>query len=180
MRQLLILLLTFLGVSVYGQKTGVDSTIKVVYADKVNRTIGPAFFINGKLAGNSLPVKPNDIDSISIVHGDFQFDSVKYQGQVHIFTKKDYSPKLISLTALKEKYTRLGSKTVVFTIDGTIVNADYNTYLVDENNLFQIFVDKISIDKNVDLGLIRLLTKSEHNNIKSNGIMLRGNEVTRN
>src|SRR5688572_10430915 len=137
MKQLFILALILLNAVVHGQTTRADSTIKVLYADKITGEKKPAFFINGKFVGYSLPIKPGDIDSIRVVKEDGQIDSNKYYGQIHIFTKKNYSPKLISLTALKEKYTILKNKSVVFTIDGNIVNSAYDKYLVDENNLLQ-------------------------------------------
>jgi hypothetical protein len=181
MKQLFILSFILLSSLVHGQTTSADSTIKVRYADNTNSGKQPAYFINGKFAGSSLSVKPDDIDSIRVVKEEFRFENIKYNGQIHIFTKKNYSPKLITLTALKEKYTNLGTKPVVFTIDGSIVNSDYDKYLVDENNLLQIVVDKIIIAKeNPDLGLIKLLTKSEENIKKSKEIILRGNDVTMN
>ena len=164
MKRLFILAFIFLYAVAHGQQTSADSTIKVLYADKTNSEKKPAFFINGKFAGNFLLIKTGDIDSMSIVSGNLQVDSIKYYGQIHLFTKKNYSPKLISLTAVKEKYTNLGNKSVVFTIDGDIINSDYDKYFVDENYLLQIVVDKIIIaTENVDLGLIKLLTKSEEN-----------------
>ena len=181
MKQLFILALILLSGVAHGQTTSEDSTIKVLYAEKLTSEKKPAFFVNGRFVGNSLSIKPGDIDSISVVKEDVQLDSITYYGQIHIFKKKNYAPKLISLTALKEKYTSLGNKSVVFTIDGVIVNSDYDKYLVDENNLLQIIVDKIIIAKeNLDLGLIKLLTKSEENIKKSKEIILRGNEVTMN
>ena len=181
MKQLLMLAFILLCSIVQGQITSADSTIKVLYADNTNSGKKPAFFVNGKFVGNSLPIKPDEIDSVRVIKEDFQFESIKYYGQIHVFTKKGFSPKLISLTALKDKYTNMGGKLVVFTIDGNIINSDYDKYLVDENNLLQIVVDKIVIaSENFDVGLIKLLTKSEENLKKSKEIIIRGNEVTMN
>ena len=70
---------------------------------------------------------------------------------------------------------------MIFTIDGTIINSDYDKYLVDENYLLQIIVDKIFIAKEIiDLGLIKLLTKSQENIRKSKEIRIRGTETTLN
>jgi hypothetical protein len=66
-------------------------------------------------------------------------------------------------------------------IDGDIVNADYDNYVIDENNLLTIIIDKFQNTKErIDLGLIKLLTKSEENIKKRNQIMIRGTEVTMN
>jgi hypothetical protein len=64
-------------------------------------------------------------------------------------------------------------------IDGDIVNADYDNYVIDENNLLTIIVDKFQNAKeSIDFGLIKLLTKSEENIKKRGQIILRGTEVT--
>ena len=107
-----------------------------------------------------------------------QIDSVQYYGQVHIKTKSSCILKLISLTDLKDKYTNLKNKPVVFMIDGNIVNADYDKYIVDESYLLTIIVDKIENTKEkIDLGLIKLLTKSDENIKKSKEIKIRGTDV---
>ena len=181
MKQLFILKLILLSAVVHGQTNSADSTIKVIYADKIADEKKPAFFINGTFVGYSFPININDIDSMNIVKEDFEFDSVKYYGKILISVKANFSPKLISLTALKEKYTVFANKPVIFTIDGTIINSDYDKYLVDENYLLQIIVDKIFIGKeNIDLGLIKLLTKSQENIRKSKEIRIRGTETTLN
>ena len=64
-------------------------------------------------------------------------------------------------------------------IDGIIINADYDNFVVDENNLLKIIVDKLQNAKeSIDLGLIKLLTKSDENLKKANEVILRGTEVT--
>ena len=96
----------------------------------------------------------------------------------YIKTKSSYTLKLISLTDLKNKYTNLKDKSVVFMIDGSIINADYDRCMVDESYLLTIIVDKIENTKEkIDLGLIKLLTKSDENIKKSKEIRIRGTEV---
>ena len=181
MKQLFILTLILLSAVVHGQTTIADSTIKVIYANEITNEKKPAVFINGRFVGHSLSIQPDDINSITIMKEVVEFDSVKYYGKIYITTKDNFSPKLISLTALKEKYTVFANKPVIFTIDGTIINSDYDKYLVDENYLLQIIVDKIFIAKaNIDLGLIKLLTKSQENIRKSKEIRIRGTETTLN
>lgn len=60
-------------------------------------------------------------------------------------------------------------------IDGNLINADYDRYLIDENYVLQIVVDDIQNDKQkIDLGLIKLLTRSEENIKKSKEIRIQG------
>lgn len=106
---------------------------------------------------------------------------IQYYGQIYIKTKSEYNLKLITLTSLKEKYTNLENQPVVFMIDGNIVNGDYDKFVVDENYILQIIIDNIKNEKeNIDLKIVKLLTKSEENIKKSNEIRIRGNEVTLN
>lgn len=179
MKHFLLFVSIFLCAVVYGQTNSKDSAIKVTYADMPNSEQKPAVFINGKFAGNALSsIKPDDIESITVLKQDFQFESNTYKGQILITTKQDYAPKLISLTAIKEKYTNLGNKPVLFSIDGNIINGDYNGYYVDENNILQIIIDKVLVSKeNLDLGHIKLLTKTDENIKKLKEIRIRGNEL---
>jgi hypothetical protein len=157
-----------------------DTSLKVLYANdesQINRT---AYILNGKFISETLlrTLNPMQIESINVVGDSIQFNNIRYNGQIKIKTKSSYILKLISLTELKNKYTNLKSKSVVFMIDGNIINADYDKCMVDENYLLTIMVDKIENKKeNIDLGLIKLLTKSVENIKKSNEIRIRGTEV---
>ena len=65
-------------------------------------------------------------------------------------------------------------------IDGNIINGnyEYDKYMIDENNLLRIIVDKIENTKEkIDLGVIKLLTKSDENMKKLNEIKIRGTEI---
>jgi hypothetical protein len=153
--------------------------LKVVYADKESQVNKPAYFLNGKLVSETLltSINPDQIETINVVKDKIQIDNIIYYGQIHIKTKSSYTPVLISLTDLKNKYTNMKDKPVVFMIDGGIINADYDRYIVDENNLLTIIVDKIENTKEkIDLGLIKLLTKSDVNIKKSKEIRIRGTE----
>lgn len=156
-----------------------DTTIKVIYADKTTSTPSPAWFLNGNFISPLQGVlNPTFIDSINVVNGIIQIDNVQYNGQIHIKTKSDYTPRMISLTDLKEKYITLKNKPTIFLIDGNLVNADYDKYMVDENYLLLIIVDNIKNPKeNIDLSAIKLLTKTDENIKKSKEIIIRGTEV---
>ena len=66
----------------------------------------------------------------------------------------------------------------MFMIDGSIINADYDKCMVDENYLLTIIVDKFeNTQEKIDLGLIMLLTRSDENIKKSKEIRIRGTDV---
>ncbi|MFL5739884.1 MAG: hypothetical protein ACJ75B_06675 [Flavisolibacter sp.] len=156
-----------------------DTSLKVIYANKEGNINKIAFFLNGQLVNQTLleTLNPNQIESINVVKDDIQIDNIQYSGQIHIKTKAGYIPKLISLNELKEKYTNLKDKLVVFMIDGNVIIADYDKYLVDESYLLTIIVDKIeNTQEKIDLGLIKLLTRSDENIKKVKEIRIRGTE----
>jgi hypothetical protein len=136
--------------------------------------------LNGKLCIGCV-FNPNLIDNINVVNGIVQINNVQYNGQTYIKTKSNYVPKFISLSNLKEKYTNLKNKPVIFMVDDNLVNDDYDKYMVDENYLLKIVIDKIKNAKeNINLDVIKLVTKSDENIKESKKIMIRGNEVSMN
>lgn len=198
MNQLFIFLLVFAATNSFGQITNIkapgisvtgvnpkrDTTLRVIHVDRNKPERQPVFVINGKYVINQSLVNsldPKWIENIEVANGDTLINNVQYNGKIRIKTKSDYNynPKPISLTELKNKYTEFKGKPVIFMIDGNIVNADYDNYVIDENNLLTIMVDKFQNTKeSIDLGLIKLLTKSEENIKKREQIILRGTEVT--
>lgn len=188
MKNFFILALTLLSVSVFAQQTksipggvrisNTDSTFKVVYVQPPHHQ-PVAYYINGKLIGQNIlnNINPEDIEDLKVVQGNINIGDKDYNGQIYIKTKSGYAPKFISLSDLKDKYTNLKGLKAVFMIDGNILNEDYDNYIVDENYLLRIIVDKIQNPKqNIDLNLIKLLTKSEANLKKANDVIIRGTE----
>ena len=198
MKQLIMLLLVFATTNSFGQITngkapGIiladtgknpyrDTTLRVIHVDRNKVERQPAFIVNGKYVMNQSllnSLNPNWIENIQVAKGDTIINNVQYIGIIRIKTKSDYNPKTISLTELKNKYTEFKNKPVIFMIDGNIVNADYDNYVIDENNVLTIIVDKFQNTKeSIDWGLIKLLTKSEENIKKRQQTILRGTEIT--
>jgi hypothetical protein len=184
MKTLVILTFAIWSTSSFGQAPSnkeleKDTSLKVVYANKESNINKPAYFLNGKMVSEILleTLNPNQIESINIGKS-IQIDNIRYSGQIHVKTKSSYTPKLISLTDLKEKYTNLKNKSVVFMIDGSIINSDYDKCMVDENYLLTIIIDKFeNTQEKIDLGLIKLLTRSDENIKKSKEIRIRGTEL---
>lgn len=189
MKHIYILVLTLLAISASGQihfnkprteKFNINSGLRVVYTEKMKKAPRLAYFLNDKFLNHPI-IEILDrklIDSLNFIKGDIEIDNIKYSGQIRIKTKSNYSPKIISLTDLKDKYADLKNKFAIFMIDGEVLNVDYDKYLVDENYLLTIVVDKIENSKeNLNLNIIKLLTKSDENIQKSKKIMIRGTEV---
>ncbi|HLT42419.1 MAG TPA: hypothetical protein VKZ95_06910, partial [Sphingobacteriaceae bacterium] len=113
-------------------------------------------------------------DSLNVIYKPIEFDSVKYDRQIRLIAKNNYFPKAISLTNLKVKYFPGGLKNepVIFTIDGNIAHGDYETYEIDENNLFAITLDNYNTEDKLKLQFLKLTTRSEESikNFKTGSI----------
>lgn len=177
MRKIIFLLALIYSLSAIGQvKTISDHKIDVVYSNSAKKLPKPAYFLNGKLIDESIltAINPNEIDSVNVDKKDFEIDNKNYYGKISITTKSDYNPKLISLNQLKLKYINLESPLFIFLIDDKIINANYNQYLVDENNILQIMVDNIDLSgEKLNLSCIKIITKSQENIKKSKEIRIR-------
>lgn len=156
-----------------------DSSIMVaivVGAGSISRTT--AYFLNGQFVtyGLLVSMNPKLIDDLKVVYEDIEIDSIKYHKQVRFKSKSNYFPKAISLTALMSKYANLKNIMAIITIDGSLINGDYDTYKIDENNLSSITIDHVKNLKEKNIVYLRLLTKSEENikAFKYGGIWLKG------
>ena len=175
----ILLLLTY-SISTFGQiNAKSDNAFDVVYLHDIKTDNKPAYFLNGNRIDESAitTITPNKIASVNVEKQDFEFESKKYYGKILIETKIGYTPKLITLNQLKEKYINLEPRPTIFLIDDKIINADYDEYVVDENNILKIVVDyhTISTDK-LNLYCIKIITKTDENVKKAREIRLRGAE----
>lgn len=154
-----------------------DTTLKVLYIKKSTHKI-PAYYLNGIRVNEAFvhSINPNMIDGIQIQKKNIQIGSVMYYGQVYITTKKHYAPKLISLTKLKDKYNILKGEPAMFILDGEVVTEDFDNFVVDENLLWRIVIDKVE-NENIHIKFIKLLTNTDENKKKANKINIRGAEV---
>lgn len=159
-----------------------DTALQVVYVEKHKSNQQPAYLINGRLVKHpSLPsgINPKTIENIEVRKRDTLIDNVLYRGQIFIETRKDYTPRFITLTELKAKYTNFKGKPAVFMLDGNFINADYDHYLVDETNLLTIIIDNLQMPREqIELGLIKLLSKTDENIKARKQILIRGSELT--
>ena len=158
-----------------------DTIIKVVYKNEIKNDKKPAYFINGKLANESIIrcINPNEIETVNVEKENIEIENVKYYGKLYIVTKSTYKPKFISLNNLKLKYTNIKENSIIFQIDDEIINLDYDKYLVDENYILSIVVEKFeNQNEKLNLNFIKLVTKSEENMKKSKEIRIRGKDET--
>lgn len=179
MKHLFLLLLIASGTTMYAQ-TSADSSIKVSYAKQLKVVTPSAFYLNDQFIGNTLwGINLNSIESVNVVKEAATINGIQYNGKIFVKTKTTYVLKLITLNDLKFKYTNLTSPSVLFMIDGNIVNADYDKCLVDENNVLQIFVDDFNNPKEkLQLTVVKILTKTDDNIKKAKEVRIRGNEMT--
>ncbi|MBD1434918.1 hypothetical protein H8B06_19005 [Sphingobacterium sp. DN00404] len=155
-----------------------DTSLRVIIVNREKQIQLPAYFINDRFVQNLGSINPEQIESMNVVKRDTLIETQKYAAQIHIKTKADYTPKFISLAELKNKYTSFKEIPVVFMLDAEVINSDQESYFVDENNLLTIIVDKLQTNNdNVEIGLIKLLTKSKENIDKRNTIMIRGEGI---
>jgi len=155
-----------------------DTVIKVVYNNNKisNNPNPPAIFFNGKLVSYSLlsTINPENITSVNVVKKDTIIDSVKYFGKIMIQGKTPSKYNYMSLSEFKSKYVSSSENVPVFQIDGTIVDDNYDSYLIDEKNILRVVVTPVDNPKQkIKIDFINLLTKSNKNIEESNQIILR-------
>jgi len=206
MKQILLVAILFLTINTYGQtvssktdvtkisdikfnaakiyntreKTENDTLPGVTYVNENNTERNPAYFINEKFVNATIlkTLNPNIIDGIKVVNEDVEIDHIKYYGQIHLKTKDNYNQRLISLNDIKLKYTNLKNSPALFVIDNEIINADYGKYLVDENYVLKISVEKIeNKEDKLKINIVKVLTKSADNIQKSKEIRIRGTHI---
>lgn len=158
-----------------------DTTFKVEYVNELNKTenkLPTAVFVNGQLLRPFMKLDPKQIKNIKVFKRDTLIEGKKYYGLIFIKVKNynpNYVPSPITLNDLKDQYTSLKNKSAIFTIDGRIINADYDHYKIDKNTILKIIVEKFSgASADKELWLVKVLTKTEENIKKSKQIMIRG------
>jgi hypothetical protein len=192
MRLILIIAITFFALNAFGQinnlkmpqvsgltdqtKTQNDTTIKVTYNNNdLERSL--AFYLNGQFVPEAIlkTINSDFIENIRVEKQDTEVGTQKYYGQIFITTNGDYRPKLISLSDLKLKYTNLRKASTIFMIDNEIINNNYDRYMVDENFILKISIEKVeNKEERLKYNLVKIFTKTEENIRKSKEIRIRG------
>ena len=152
-----------------------DKPLWVSKADTVGPLGETACFVNGKFISQTAFFAVNDfaIDSVRADNREVIVDGIKYKGSMQIFMKAGYAPASISLSALRTKY-ELPSPSIYY-INNSLVTGDYDNFLVDENYILKIEVQKLDDAKeNLHVNVIRVLTKTKDNLSKAYPIVIRG------
>ena len=156
-----------------------DTIITVNYLNKIESNRKSAYFINGELTNESVlkTLNPSIIATVNVEKGNIEIENVNYDGKLYIVTKSTYKPKLISLSNLKLKYTSIKENSTIFKIDNEIINAYYGNYVVDENYILKINVEKFeNSEEKLKFNIVNLITKTEENIKKSKEIIIRGKD----
>ncbi len=162
-----------------------NSEIKVFVndtLDKFHPNKKPAgIFVNDFFVGdeNILNVINSEkIESINIEKENYTLNGKEYYGKIILKMKSDYIPKFITLKELITKHLELDSKPLIFQINGDVINQNYNDYLIDENFILKIISNKIKTsDKNIEINLVKLITRTTENIKKANTIRIKGTEI---
>ncbi|ERJ57400.1 hypothetical protein [Sphingobacterium paucimobilis] len=154
-----------------------DTAFRVINMNNTKKPVPVAFFLNGKFIGSHYFIKPDLIENINIVKRDTLIGAKNYMAQIYVKVKSDYTPRLISLADIKAKYTDFKQTPVVFMLDADVINSEPDSYFVDENMLLSVVVDNLDT---IEIGVIKLITRTEENIKKRNNIILRGKELADN
>lgn len=180
MKKLLLVPALFYTITLFAQqpreKLPTDSNFKVIDATIKISEEKPANFLNNVFVGENFlsSVNPDDIERIDIKKIDTVINKQKYENAIYLTTKSHYRPKPISLTELKDKYVAQNDKATVFMVDKKIISTGYDNYMVDENKLLRLIIDKIDDPaEKTSLNLIKILTKNKEN-LSSLAIRIRG------
>ena len=160
----------------------IDSSLKVIY-ENPESDLKPAYYVNGILMNSSIirTLNPKVITGIRIEGDIIEIDSQKYHGRLSITTNPQYQFKLISLTDLKLKYAISKNVPTIFMIDNVLVKEDYDKFILDQNYILRINIEKIENSKeNLHFTVIRILTKTKENIRKDNEIRIRGDSALTN
>ena len=162
-----------------------NSEIKVIYKDSLkkfhSKTKPAGIFVNGIFIGDESvlnAINSEKIESLNIEKENFEKNGKEYYGKILVKMKTEYIPKFISIKELSKKYLNLDKKPIVFQINEDVISEDLNEYLVDENFILKIIVNKIETsEKNAEINLIKLITKTTENIKKANVIRIKGTEI---
>jgi hypothetical protein len=195
MKQILLILAAFFSLNALGQikefkppllnrdfknNSLPDTSLKIIYKNKSETKLSPAFYLNGKFMNYSVfrTLNPKIITNIRVEKQYIEVDSIKYYGKIFIETNKNFKSDYISLTDLKTKYAELKDTPTIFMIDNELINDNYDKYVLDQNYLLRINIETLENSKEgIRFNLIRILTKTEENIKKVNEIRIRGDST---
>ena len=159
------------------QKVDINSALEVIHLDPGENYKPPVYCINGRYSAETIAhaIDPQQIDSITIDKQALSIAGKEYYGRLNIKTKAAYDPGLISLHDLKNKYLAKITNSSIILIDNKLVTSDHSTSLVDEKYILKIELQRLENEaENLNVTVIRLVTKTPENISKANEIRIRG------
>ncbi|MBW2963108.1 hypothetical protein [Mesonia aestuariivivens] len=161
-----------------------NSELKVFYSDKSSEFHSEqkpaAIFVNDKFVGSQEMlnfINQDKIETINIEKEIFEINGTEFYGKIYIKMKPDYNLKFLTLEELSAKYLELIENPIIYQIDEKVIKNRKNKILVDENFILKIVVENVKTsEKNTEINLIRLVTKTPENIKKANEIRIRGIE----
>lgn len=163
--------------AIYSENDTIPIVVNLKEAKKETNVL---YYLNEKVVDKHVinTLNPNKIKGIKVEKESIANEKVNYNGIIHIQTKENYKPRLITLNALKSKYLNLADKTpTLFMLDEKIIDTNYDEFKVDENYILKIEVQSVENSKEkLNINVIRLITRTKENVEKANTIRLKGNE----
>ncbi|MES2238910.1 MAG: hypothetical protein V4497_01495 [Bacteroidota bacterium] len=140
-----------------------------------------AVFINDIFMGNEIimnSINPEKIKTIKVEKELFEKNGKEYYGKIFITMKRNYKANFMTLEEIAAKYLKLETDPIIFIINEDAIKKDFNDYLVDENFILKIDINKIkNSEKNKEINIVKLTTKTAENIKNANGIMIKGTEM---
>lgn len=171
------------GVNIFQKKIDLsqDTTPQVIYLTEKKKHKDVLFFLNGQaFTEHGLEMlDPQDIEGITVKKDSMLVNGHMYTGQIYIDTKEEYQPKLISLNQLKEKYVKLDNESpTLFMLNDKLIETNYDTFKVDEKHILSIEVQSVNnSQEDININVIKLISKTEENIKKANTIRLKGESL---
>lgn len=167
------------GISIqdYNRYLETDTIPRVIYLNTNTYTSNLKVYLNGEMVDQQVlnTIDMQLIKDMKINKESDSTDGDNYDGVLHITMKDGYQPKLITLNMLCDKYIEQLTGPMLFMLNDVPMKVDHDKYLIDENYLMKIEVDKIQIDnEELYLNLIKLITRTKKNLEKVNTILIRG------
>ncbi|GLR16174.1 hypothetical protein [Portibacter lacus] len=159
-----------------------NDTIPKVFYPNQNSSNKALISIDGQMVGSnsSAIIEAENIESLSVEKKVMNFQGREYEGHIIIKTKKNYTPKIISLEQLISKYTDLDDGQYICELDYKIINGEIKDVFVDEKYIMKIDVSQLNnLKAHKDLYFVSVLTRNAYNLEKANTIIIRGTEKSK-
>ena len=154
-----------------------DTSFKIVQVTQAAPDKTPAYFINGTMVeGSTLSlINPAKIKEVRVEKEVVKFNGIQYNGKISLNLTEGI--KLITISELLRKHVKtINNKRFIVSIDGVILDEEYDKVYVDESYLLRLFIKELKKPKEkLDIRIIELLTKTPGNIQKVNEVRIRGN-----